>query len=223
VSIACSNPYIQSTKQYLSTEINQTKMDQNVIQSAAKVVKNWWLLALLGVGLILLGIWVFRNPGGTLLGLATFFAIMLFIASISSIVFAISNRDTMQGWGRNLASGLFELLLAIVLLRHPLLAGLALNFLLGLWIMFRGINLISMSLEMRNYGMGDWGWIFAGGLTSSILAFFILFDPFTGAVAIAVWAGLALILAGVFNIFVAMTLRRVKLKVGEVKEFIQGE
>jgi len=195
-------------------------MEHNVLKGAAKAVKNWWILALLGVCLILLGIWVFRNPGGTLLGLATFFSIMLFISSISSIVFAITNRETLQGWGRNLAGGILELLIAIVLLRNPLVAGLALNFLIGFWVMFRGINLISMSLELRNYGLPNWGWIFGGGLLASILAFFILIDPFAGAVTIAVWAGMSLIMAGAFNIFVALTLRRVKLKAGEIKDFV---
>ena len=118
-------------------------MTQNVLQGATKAVKNWWILALLGAGLILLGLWVFRNPGGTLLGLATFISIMLFFSSISSIVFALSNRETLQGWGRNLAGGILELLIAIVLLRNTLLAGLALNFLIGFCVMFTGINLIS--------------------------------------------------------------------------------
>ena len=186
-------------------------MTQTVLKGAVKAVKNWWLLALLGIGLILLGFWVFRNPGGTLLGLATFFSIMLFISSISSILFAISNRETMHGWGRNLAGGVLELMIAIVLLRHPGLAGLALNFILGFWIMFRGTQLISMSFEMRNYGLTKWGWVFAGGLLASIFAFCILVDPLAGAVTIAVWAGLSLIMAGIFNIFVAMTLRRVKI------------
>jgi uncharacterized membrane protein HdeD (DUF308 family) len=198
-------------------------MEQNVLQSAAKAVKHWWLLALLGVGLILLGLWVFRNPGGTLLGLATFFTIMLFISSIASIAFAVSNRETLQGWGLNLAGGIFELLIAIVLLRNPLLAGLALNFIFGFWIMFRGVQLISMSLELRNYGLGNWGWILIGGLLTSILAFFILIDPIAGAVTLAVWAGMSLILAGIFHIFIAMTLRRVKLKAGEIKDFVTAE
>ncbi|RLD19410.1 MAG: hypothetical protein DRI69_08470 [Bacteroidetes bacterium] len=197
-------------------------MEQNVLQSAAKAVKNWWLLALLGICLILLGLWVFRNPGGTLLGLATFFSIMLFISSISSIVFALTNRETMQGWGRNLAAGIFELMIAIVLLRNPLLAGLALNFLIGFWVMFRGINLISMGLELRNYGLENWGWVFTGGVLASVLAFFILIDPLAGAVTVAVWAGMSLIMAGIFNIFVAMILRRVKLKTGDIKEFVQA-
>ncbi len=197
-------------------------MTQNVLQGAAKAVKNWWILALLGVGLILLGLWVFRNPGGTLLGLATFFSIMLFFSAISSIVFALSNRETLQGWGRNLAGGIFELLIAFVLLRNPQLAGLALNFLIGFWVMFRGISLISMSLELRNYGLPNWGWVFVGGTLVSIFAFFILIDPFVGAVTIAVWAGMSLVMAGIFNIFVAMTLRKVKLKAGEIKDFIQA-
>lgn len=197
-------------------------MTQTALQGAAKAVKNWWLLALLGVGLILLGLWVFRNPGGTLLGLANFFVIILFISSLASIVFAVTNRDTLQGWGRHLAGGILELLIAIVLLRNPLLAGLALNFLVGFWVMFRGINLISMSLELRNYGLQNWIWVFVGGSLASILAFCILIDPFVGAVTIAVWAGISLVMAGIFNIFVAMILRKIKIKGGEIKDFIEA-
>ena len=195
-------------------------MAQNIVQGATTAVKNWWLPLLLGIGLILLGFWVFRNPGGTLIGLATFFTFMLLFSAIVSIAFAISNREAMQGWGWNLAGGILELMLAIVLLRNPGLAGLALNFLLGFWVMFRGIALISFSFEMRDYRVENWGWILVGGILASILAFFILIDPLTGAVTIAVWTGLALVMAGLVNITIAMLLRKVKLKGREIKDAI---
>lgn len=194
---------------------------ENALQTTRAAVKNWWIPLLLGIGLIALGFWVFRNPGGTLLGLATFFTIMLFFSAIISIVFAVSNRETLQGWGWTLAGGVLELMIAFVLLRNPALAGLALNFLLGFWVMFRGITLVSLSFEMRDYDLANWGWVLVGGILASLLAFFILIDPLTGAVTIAVWAGLALIMAGIVNIFVSLMLRKVKLKVKDLKAALQ--
>lgn len=193
---------------------------ENALQATRSAVKNWWIPMLLGIGLILLGFWVFRNPGGTLLGLATFFTIMLFFSSVASIVFAVTNRETLQGWGWTLAGGILELMIAVVLLRNPALAGLALNFLLGFWVMFRGVTLVSLSFEMRDYQIPNWGWVLVGGILASILAFCILIDPLTGAVAIAVWTGLALIMAGLVNIFVSLMLRKVKLKVKDLKATI---
>ena len=198
-------------------------MSQNIVQGARRAVNNWWAPMLIGAGLIALGIWVFRNPLGTLAGLAWVFTVMLLVSAISSILFAMTNREVLNGWGWTLAGGVLELLIAIVLLRNPQLAGLALNFLIGFWIMFRGITLTSMSMEMREYGVSGWGWILTGGILASLLAFCILLDIRAGAITIAVWAGMALIMAGIVHLFLGSILRKVKLRVRELKDQLQNQ
>ena len=193
-------------------------MSQNIVQGARRAINNWWAPILIGIGLIALGIWVFRNPAGTLAGLAWFFTIMLIVSALSSILFALTNREVLQGWGWTLAGGVLELLIAIILLRNPALAGLALNFLVGFWIMFRGITLTSLAMEMREYGIQSWGWVLTGGVLASILAFCILLDIRAGAITIAVWAGSALIMAGIVHIFLGSLLRKVKLRVRDLKD-----
>jgi len=192
-------------------------MSTNVIQKTAKAINNWWLPLLLGLGLILLGIWVLRNPGGTLEGLAIFFSIMLLFSSAASIIFSITNRDVLDGWGWNLAGGILELFIAIVLLNNPNAAILAVNFLIGFWVMFRGILLISFATEMRDHHISNWGWTLAGGILTSILAFCIFIDPLVGAISVAFLIGAALILAGLLHVIISLVLRRTKLHIREAR------
>ena len=196
-------------------------MTQNIVQTARKAVNNWWVPILIGIGLVLLGIWVFRNPAGTLMGLAWFFTIMLLISSVTSILFALTNREVLNGWGWTLVGGVLELLIAIIFLRNPELAGLALNFLVGFWIMFRGVTLTSMAMEMREYGIPQWGWLLTGGILASLLAFCILLDIRAGAITVAIWTGMALIMAGIVHILLGTLLRKAKLKVRELGDRLQ--
>lgn len=196
-------------------------MTGEIINKASKAIQNWWLPLLLGIGLILLGFWVFRNPAGTLEGLALFFAIMLLVSSVASIIFSITNRDTLDGWGWNLAGGILELFIAVVLLNNPGVAVLALNFLIGFWVMFRGIMLISFATEMRDHQIQGWGWTLGGGILTAILAFCIFIDPLVGAISVAVLIGMALILAGILHVVVGLVLRKTKLRIREVRSDIR--
>ena len=60
-------------------------------------IKNWWMPLLIGIGLIVLGVWVMRNPGGTLLGLVTLVNLMLMVSGLVTIAFAMSNRANIAG------------------------------------------------------------------------------------------------------------------------------
>jgi uncharacterized membrane protein HdeD (DUF308 family) len=191
-------------------------MSTDVINKTRKAIQNWWLPILLGIGLILLGFWVFRNPEGTLEGLAIFFSIMLLFSGATSILFSLTNRHVLDGWGWNLAGGILELLIAVVLLNKPDIAVLTLNFIVGFWVMFRGIMLFSFSLEMNDRKIKGWGWPLAGGLLTSVLAFCIFIDPLVGAISVAALIGIALILAGLLNIAVGLILRKTKLAIRDL-------
>ena len=196
-------------------------MDKNLVTQIGNTVKNWWVLLLVGVLLIILSVVVFMNPVANLLTLATFFSAMLVISGIASAWFSFQNRDALNGWGWNFGGGVLELVLGMVLLSHPGVTMVIMTFLLGFWLIFRGVYLISLAFEMRDYQLPNWGWVLFGGIITAVLAVIVILNPFAGAAAISVWISLGLLTAGLFTVFMSLMLRKAKGRLGDLRERVQ--
>lgn len=181
-----------------------------MMDSMKKAVKNWWLSLLVGILAIIVGIWCLVSPDKSLVGITYVFVFSLLIAGILDIVFAISNRNEMYGWGWNLAGGILEVLLGIILLSLPLLiiTGIII-YLVGFWILFRSIWGIGESCQLQALGVRGWGWLLALSIISVILAFLYLLSPVFGGIFLILFVGMSMICYGIFRIVMAFELRRV--------------
>ena len=152
----------------------------NIISKAVKTVKNWWLLLLTGILLVIGSVWVFFTPLESYVNLAWIFSILVLANGISYVIFSISNNKELEGWGWYLAGGLFEIIIGIVLIYYPEISIVILPLVVGFWFMFRGAQIIAASLELKKYGILDWGWIMLFGIALTIMAFFMILDPLFG-------------------------------------------
>lgn len=174
------------------------------------IVKNWWLFLIIGIALAGLGILVFRHPLASYIGLSIFFIITLFTTGISQIVYAISNRANLNSWGWHLAGGIFETIIGIFLMVHPGMSMALLPLVVGFWLMFRGVALIGLSIDIKAFGFKPWGWLLASGILTVVLAFFITVDPIVGPLSIVAFTGLSALVAGGANIYFAIQLNKIK-------------
>ena len=174
------------------------------------IVKNWWLFLIIGIALAGLGILVFRHPLASYIGLSIFFIIALFTTGISQIAYAISNRANLNSWGWHLAGGIFETIIGIFLMVHPGMSMALLPLVVGFWLMFRGVALIGLSIDLKAFGFKPWGWLLASGILTVVLAFFITVDPIIGPLSIVAFTGLSALVAGGANIYFAIQLNKIK-------------
>ncbi len=111
----------------------------------------WWSLisAVLGIaaGAILL-VWPLNGIYALTLLLIAFF----FVEGVVSIMFAIEHSRQLSGrWGWMLASGIMDVILAVVVyLGLPWSAFWALGILLGINLIFGGVSLTAMALHARS-------------------------------------------------------------------------
>ena len=174
------------------------------------IVKNWWLFLIIGIALAGLGILVFRHPLASYIGLSIFFIIALFTTGISQIAYAISNRANLNSWGWHLAGGIFETIIGIFLMVHPGMSMALLPLVVGFWLMFRGVALIGLSIDLKAFGFKPWGWLLASGILTVVLAFFITVDPIIGPLSIVAFTGLSALVAGGANIYFAIQLNKIR-------------
>lgn len=188
---------------------------ENLISKISETLKYWWIGVLLGVLFLLLGFWVIQSPIESFVTFAIYFAITYIISGMGAIVFSISNREVIDGWGWQLAGGILELILGIALLTNPGVSMIALAFFVGFWLLFRGISTISISLDLKRNGGSNWSWVLFSGILTAILAFMVLVNPLYAISTLSIFVGLSLIMAGIAAIMVGFQIRKVSKKVKE--------
>ncbi|MDR2918980.1 MAG: DUF308 domain-containing protein [Tannerella sp.] len=185
-------------------------MINDLMNSVKKAVKYWWISLLIGVLGIVAGICCIVTPVSSLIAITNVFIILLMLGGIFDIVFAVSNRKYMDGWGWSLAGGILELLLGILLLATPLpLVTNILVYMIGFWILFRSVMGIGESCELQRYGVKGWGWLLAFSILSLLFSFIFFMSPLFGGVFLTIYVGISFLFYGIYRIALAFELKRI--------------
>lgn len=104
-----------------------------------------WIIV--GVLLIIAGIYCLCNPDVGLLSLSLYLGIVLLISGIIDIVIFAKCNQYMIGAGWFLADGILTMLLSLFLLFNQAFTLLSLPFIFSMWLLFSGINQFVNSFE----------------------------------------------------------------------------
>lgn len=191
-------------------------MPTPLLKTIKSAVKHWYLPLIVGILFVCVGIYTFTSPLETYLTLAILFSISYIFSGLSDIFFAISNRDELDNWGWALAMGIVTLLVGILLFIHPEITLVTLPFMVGFVMLFRSVSGIGFALDMKNYGGSSWGVLLALGILGTLFSFFLLFNPLAAGMTLVACTGLVLLIIGVFHVFLALKLRKLKGKISEL-------
>lgn len=193
--------------------------NQLIIESVKEAVRLWWVSLLVGIVAIILGIWTFTTPDRTFVAITYVFILAFFVGGISEIIFSIANRNTLVGWGWSLASGIIDILFAIILLSIPVqIITLLLIYFVGFWIMFHAIWTIGEAVELQRFGVKGWGWLLVFGILSIIFSVMFIFSPMFGGVFIIAFISIALITYGIFRIYLSLMLKSMHKYIAKLEE-----
>ncbi len=184
-------------------------MATTIFDSAKKSIKNWWISILVGILYILAGVWVMRTPLESYISLSIIFSVFIFISGIFQIVFSISNKDEMNGWGWYLTGGILDLIIGILLITHPLMTMAILPLYIGFWLLFQSILSIGLSFQLKSARVPRWGWLLFWSIVTLLFSFLLLANPIFAGLSIVYMTAFALITAGIFRIFLGIDLKRI--------------
>lgn len=175
-----------------------------------ETIKNWWLVLIKGIILVILAIFVFRHPVSALVGLALYVGISLVATGIFLVIAALSFRKASDNWGWRLAEGLMDILFGFVLLSNPAVTAAVFPFIVGFWIIVYSIMLIADSFNDKKEGASDWWMGLIGGILGVMLGFFVTNNPLAGAFTVTFWIGSGFLILGIVNIFASLRLKKLK-------------
>lgn len=179
------------------------------LSSVKKTVKYWWISPIIGVIAIILGVLCLANPLTTLSMLAALFVAGFILSGLFEVVFAISNKEILNGWGWTLASGIISILFGLILLVMPIETITVLLFFVGFWAMFQSIWAIGSAIELQKSGLKGWGWVLAFGIIGLIFSFILITNPLFAAGFIIYLFAFILLTYGFVRIFYGFRLRSI--------------
>ena len=108
----------------------------------------------------------------------------------------------------DLGAGILYILAGLLLLLHPQDAMTILPMAAGIYILFGSVFDIQIAVEMRRFGLHNWAASLVLGILDTILGFYLLFNPFSGAAALMMAIGICLIIGSVQNLYSAFCITK---------------
>jgi uncharacterized membrane protein HdeD (DUF308 family) len=167
---------------------------------------GWHTALTIGLLGVLLGVMVLAWPQRTLEVLGVLFGVYLLISGILQLVLAATVHVTPGLRVLGFISGALSVLLGLLCFRGPYQSVLLLSLWIGIGLLFRGITATVAALDVPS-GVPGRGWQITLGVIMAIGGAILLIDPFSSILALAVMAGIWLLLLGLMEIGHAIALR----------------
>ena len=173
-------------------------------EDVLRFTRLWWLVAALGVLSLAAGVIVIVKPSNSLKTLAVIVGIFVLLDGIAEFVLAFDRRTANRGLVALLA--LLDLVVGILLIRHPLGGVKAIALLLAIWLIAAGVVRLMIAFDTHGDRLGR----FVVAAIEIAFGIAILANPNIGYATLAVLIGLAFILNGIGMIAFGLLLRAVK-------------
>lgn len=188
------------------------------LKTIKKTVKHWYVPAIIGVLLIVFGIYIFTTPLETYATLTMLFSLSFLFSGIAETFFSVQNRKIIEGWGWYLTGGIFNLVIGLMLLSRPEISAFTLPLVVGFTLMFRSIQGLGFSFELKNYGSLKWGNLAIASILGLVFSIILLFNPIFTGISLVVMTALAFIFSGITGIVLGFQLKKLKALPSKIRK-----
>jgi uncharacterized membrane protein HdeD (DUF308 family) len=178
---------------------------------AFELAKKWWVLALRGVILIVLGLLAFVNP----LVWITFVGVYMLVDGVAMLFAGFGNQPDGQSRWPLIIIGVLGIIAGIIVLVNPTLGGVTLTIVIAAWAIVTGILEIISAIRLREEIDNEW-WLIITGVLAIIFGILVFQNVLAGILTISWVFGVFAIVAGILSIALAFRVRDFGTKIGAV-------
>ena len=182
---------------------------------AFELAKKWWVLAIRGVLLIIIGLLAFVNP----LVWVTFVGIYMLVEGVSMLFSGFGNEAPGQSRWPLIIIGVLSLLAGIIILVRPGLSLITLTYVIAAWAIVAGVLTVIAAIRLREEIDNEW-WLIISGVLAVIFGILVFTGGEAGVIAgsfaIATVFGVFAILAGILSLVLAFRVRDFGKQIGAV-------
>ena len=179
------------------------------VETSKKMIRFWWATSVVGILMIIVGLVMMIFPTISYLVLSSIVGVVIFVSGISNLALAANSHNIMVGKVWVFANGIVEVLLGFILMFSVAVSELILPVLLGLWMLFKALNIIGVSDDMSILEMPGASWTMLMGILTLLCAFIVISQPLIfGATAVVLWSSIALIILGATLFLYSLQLKK---------------
>jgi uncharacterized membrane protein HdeD (DUF308 family) len=171
-----------------------------------QIARNWYMLLIKGIIMVVLAMFIFFNPEGTLKAVAFYLGIVFLISGILLFIRHVPGKNEGATWNRNKAEGVADLVIGLLLIVVPMLMVAIIPFVIGVWAAYYGVLIIIDSFR----GPADGALKLISGVIILLLSFVLMFKPLLLGLTIVIWLGILLLVYGIINVFLAIRLNQLR-------------
>jgi uncharacterized membrane protein HdeD (DUF308 family) len=166
----------------------------------------WWLLTIAGGILILLGIFCLVSPLNAYIFFVHYSGITLALNGILLITVSYSGESSYKEKEWLFAESILDFFFAICLLFNPLMTFITFPFLIGPWMIGKGILKTLASFRLKNI-KGRFI-IFTGGILSILFGSAIMYNPLDRGVGVTLFLGFYCLVMGSLYVFESLQFKK---------------
>lgn len=179
---------------------------------AFEMSKKWWVLALRGVLLIIMGILAFTSA----LFLITLIGAYMLIDGVGMLWAGFGPQPTGQSRWPLLLVGILGIVAGLIVIGNPVIGGLTIVWVIAAWAIVVGLLEIVSAITLRKEIDNEW-WMILTGVLSIIFGVLAYMNPIAAGSAIQTIFAIFAIVAGVFSIALAFRVRSFGKEIGAVR------
>jgi uncharacterized membrane protein HdeD (DUF308 family) len=150
----------------------------------------WWLFLLVGLMSVAAGVIVLTKPSNSLATLAVIAGIFVLVDGIFDLIVSFSRRTENRGLAALL--GVLDIVVGVLLIRHPISGVLAVALLIGIWLIAMGVVRLVGAFDRENRV-----WSIVVAMIEMIAGIVIVASPPIGFATLALLVGISFIANGV--------------------------
>jgi uncharacterized membrane protein HdeD (DUF308 family) len=179
-------------------------------EAAQQIARNWWLLLLNGLLLIVAGVLIF-SIDWTVRSLATFIGVLFIVQGAAEALTTGIDARVRQA---NVVTGLLSIAVGVLIIVWPEPGIIAVAVILGAWLIVVGTITIAGAFAARDV-LPNWWLVLILGLLEIPLGVLALANPGGTLAALITVAGIWAVAIGVMRIVLAFEIRRLPDDVDE--------
>ena len=175
--------------------------DAITYEQADAIATVWWVPLVLGLLSLVAGVIVLIKPSNSLKAITVVIGIFILLDGIMQVYMGLRHRvenSTMVA-----VIGVLDLIIGIILIRHPIAGVTAVALLIGIWLAAAGVLRLIVAFETHGDRLGR---ILVGGI-ELLAGIVIVANPNIRLATLAVLVGVAFILNAIALIVLAIAMR----------------
>jgi len=162
------------------------------------------MILIKGIILTALSFFVLFNPKDTFKIAAFYLGIGFFIMGIILVIKGLPKRKEGETWNWEILEGIGDLILGFLLIAFPMALAAIIPILMGIWAGFYGVIQIIDSFKTVDNRLLR----LLVGILIIMLAGVLILNPLLLGLTIAIWLGILLLIAGIYNIYLAIKIKQ---------------